>query len=345
MNAFEYARPGTTGEAVRLLAAKPGRAAVLAGGTDLLSLMKDGVESPSRLVSLAGITDLRGIRHESDGGIRIGALTTIEDLLADAQAASDYPALRHAAAGIASPQIRNAGTVGGDLCQRPRCWYYRNGFGLLGSTGLAPGGSTGLAPGASTSMVLNGDNRYHAILGNVGPAYFVHPSSLAPALIALGARVSVVGSKGARELPLVDLFRIPKKDGEREIVLGSDEILTDVRVPAAADLRSATYEIRERRALDWPLAAAAVALRVEAGTIRTARVVLGHVAPIPWLAPGAATALEGASVAPEAAGGAADRAADAALVGAKALAHNAYKIRLARVAVKRAVLRALGREV
>jgi xanthine dehydrogenase YagS FAD-binding subunit len=332
MNAFEYARPKTTAEAVKFLAAKPGQAAVLAGGTDLLSLMKDGVEAPTRLVSLTAIAELAGIRREADGGIRIGALTTIEELSADAKLGDEFAGLRHAAAGITSPQIRSVGTVGGDLCQRPHCWYYRNGFATA-------------APGASTAMVVKGDNRYHAILGNDGPAYFVHPSSLAPVLIALGARVSVVGAKGGRELALAELFHAPRKDDEKEIVLGADEILTEVKLPAASGVRSATYEIRERRALDWPLVVAAVALRVESGSIRSARVVLGHVAPIPWLCAGAASALAGAPATPDGAQAVATRAGEAAVAGAKALAHNAYKIRLARVAVKRAVLRALGREV
>lgn len=328
MKSFEYASPATTREAVQLLAARPGQAVVLAGGTDLLALMKDRIETPARVVSLTRLDELRGIAKEKAGGIRIGALATLDDLLGDATIAGEYPSLAQAAGGVASPQIRAVGTVGGDLCQRPRCWYYRSGFGLL-------------AMRDGKSMVPEGDNRYHAILGNGGPAYFVHPSSLAPALLAMGARVRIVGPKGPREVPLESFHRVPQKEGEREIALAQDEILTEILVPPPGGARCATYEVRERKALDWPLAAAAVALRVETGTIRSARVVLGHVAPSPWLSADAAGALAGQPAGEEAA----EKAGEAAVRGARPLSRNAYKIRLARVAVKRAVLRALGREV
>ncbi len=327
MNAFEYASPRTKEDAVRLLA-PPAKAAVLAGGTDLLSLMKDRIESPARLVSIKSIGELRGIRREQEKGLRLGALVTLEELLDDGVVAREYPALRQAAEGVASPQIRSMGTVAGDLCQRPRCWYYRSGFGLLAMQG-------------GRSMVLEGDNRYHAILGNSGPAYFVHASSLAPALIALGAKMRIFGSRGAREVALADFYRIPQKEGEREHTLAADEVITEILVPAAANVKSATYEVRQKQALDWPLAAAAVALKVDAGAIRSARVVLGHVAPIPWVAPEAEKALIGAAPGAEAA----EKAGEAAVRGAQALSRNLYKVRLAQVAVKRAVLRALGQEV
>jgi len=164
MDAFEYASPSTKEDAVKLLASRAGRAAVLAGGTDLLSLMKDRIVSPARLVSIQSIPELKGIRQEPGKGLKIGALVTLEELTDAEVVAREYPSLRQAALGVASPQIRSVGTVGGDLCQRPRCWYYRGGFGLL-------------ALREGRSMVVEGDNRYHAILGNAGPAYFVHPSS------------------------------------------------------------------------------------------------------------------------------------------------------------------------
>jgi len=225
-------------------------------------------------------------------------------------------------------QLQAMGTVGGELLQRPRCWYYRAGFGLL-------------ALKKGTSRVLSGDNRYHAILGNEGPAYFVHPSSLAPALIALGARVRIVGSDGEREVALEDLYRTPVQEGEREAALEWSEILTDILIPDPGAARNATYEVRQREALDWPLAAAAVALRIDGGTIRSARVVLGHVAPTPIVASAAGAALEGQPFGEEAA----EKAGAAAVEGARALSDNGYKIQLAKVAVKRAILRAGGVEV
>src|SRR5262249_43667399 len=161
------------------------------------------------------------------------------------------------------PQIRNMGTVGGDLCQRPRCWYFRQGFGVLGQD----------KDGAS--LIPTGDNRYHAIFPQP-PAYFVSPSSLAPALIALGVKVKIVGPNGPRELPVEQLFVVPKDRNSREIALASNEIVTEIMVPSAKGVHNATYEVRQKEALDWPLAAAAVALKMKGNTVSSAKVVLGH---------------------------------------------------------------------
>jgi xanthine dehydrogenase YagS FAD-binding subunit len=174
MQAFEYASPSTLHEALALLGSQWGEADVLAGGTDQISLMKDFIHTPKRVVNIKGVKELGGI-HQSAQGLRIGATVTFDELAGNPAVRTEYPALHSAVMGVASPQIRNMGTAGGDLCQRPRCWYYRRGFGLL-------------AMQDGKSLVPNGDNRYHAIFGG-GPAYFVSPSSLGPALIALGAKV------------------------------------------------------------------------------------------------------------------------------------------------------------
>jgi xanthine dehydrogenase YagS FAD-binding subunit len=189
-------------------------------------------------------------------------------------------------------------------------------------------------------MVVDGDNRYHAILGTEGPAYFVHPSSLAPALIALGARVRIAGPKGQREAALAEIYRAPARDGERETTLAPGEILTDILVPKTA-ARSATYEVRQHESMDWPLAAAAVALEMDGDTVKTARIVLGHVAPTPFEAKGAGKALTGKKLDDAAIAA----AGDAAVAGARPLSGNGYKVQLARVATRRALLRAAGREV
>lgn len=328
MRSFEYASPLNKKDAVGLLAEKPGGTAVLAGGTDLLSLMKDDVVSPERVVSIKSIDELRGISYDASQGLRIGALATLDELMADAKVRQEYSSLIHAADGVRSPQIQNMGTVAGDLCQRPRCWYFRSGYGLL-------------AVYNEKSMVVEGDNRYHAILGNSGPAYFVNPSSLAPALIALGAYVKIFGTSGERNIPLEKFYRNPKSEREREYDLAADEIVTDILVPPVTGRRTATYEVRQREALDWPLAAAAVSLEMSGDRVKSARVVLGHVAPTPWVSSDAEKALKGKT--PDEATAA--RAGEAAVKGAKPLSMNAYKIRLARVAVKRAVLRATGKEV
>ena len=323
MQAFEYARPKSTQEAVKLLADSGGKALALAGGTDLLSLMKDGVASPKRLVSLQHLSDLKGISFRRESGLRLGAAVTLEELMESGEVREHYPALVQAAEGVHSPQIRSTGTVGGDLCQRPRCWYYRAGFGLLAVYKGKP-------------LVPEGDNRYHAILGNSGPAYFVSPSSLAPILIALDAKVKLHGPQGARELSVQEFFVTPKSDQEIEHALQPGEIVTEIQVPDPGNAKMAIYEVRQKEALDWPLAAAAVVLKLEGGSVQSARVVLGHVAPAPWPSPEAAEVLKGKSVDEDVAW----EAGKAALSKATPLSKNAYKVQLARVAVKRAILRA-----
>jgi len=325
MQGFEYASPTTKEQAVALLGSNWADAEVLAGGTDLLSLMKDDVVHPKRIVSIKDVAELRGIKA-TKAGLRIGATVTIQELLDNAQVAREYKAIFHAAEGVTSAQIRAMGTVGGDLCQRPRCWYYRAGFGLLATD---PSGEP---------LVPSGDNRYHAILGNSGPAYFVNPSSLAPALIAYGATVRIQGPKGSRDVPVEKFFVTPQKADQREYDLKPGEIVTDIMVPSAGGVAGATYEVRQKEALDWPLAAASVALKMSGGKVTSARIALGHVAPIPWRSEAAEQALVGKSINEDTA----KAAGEAAVVGAKSLGRNAYKIQLARVAVKRAVLAAAG---
>jgi xanthine dehydrogenase YagS FAD-binding subunit len=323
MQAFEYANPKTTEEAVKLLGSDWGATEVMAGGSDLISLMKDYVAAPTRVVSLKEIKALGGVEFKAGSGLRVGSMTTLEELSDHPAVKHNYPALVEAAQGVSSQQIRNMGTVGGDLLQRPRCWYYRAGYGLL-------------AQFNGKSLVPNGDNRYHAILGNSGPAYFVSPSSLAPTLIALGAKVKLAGPKGARELDLAKLFVTPSSDQEREHALKPNEILTEITVPHHAGAKMAVYEVRQKEALDWPLAAAAVVLHLDGKTVKGARVVLGHVAPVPWPSPEAEEALAGKAVSEDVA----DAAGKAAVSKATPLSRNAYKVQLTRVAVKRAILAA-----
>jgi xanthine dehydrogenase YagS FAD-binding subunit len=315
MQAFEYANPKTVKEAVALLGTNWGEADVLAGGTDLLSLLKDYVHTPKRVVSIRNVPELTGIR-KSAGGLRIGSRVTLSELVASPLVRSEYPALLAAAMGVASPQIRNVGTVGGDLCQRPRCWYFRGGNGLLARD--KNGGS----------MVPNGENRYHAIFPK-DPAYFVSASSLGPPLVALGAKVKLVSATGEREVPIEEFFIAPQDDTARETALKPNELLTEIIVMPAAGARNATYEIRQREVLDWPLATASVALRKEG-----ARIVLGHVGPTPVRAEAAEKALAGKPVTPELA----EAAGQAAAQGAQPLSQNAYKVALVRTAVKRALL-------
>jgi xanthine dehydrogenase YagS FAD-binding subunit len=320
MQAFEYANPTTLQEAVALLALRWGQTDVLAGGTDLLSLMKEYLHTPKRLVNIKNIKDLEGIR-KSGNELRIGALVTMDELARNTDVRAAYKALADAAEGIPSPQIRHMGTVGGDLCQRPRCWYFRNGFGLLA---LKDG----------VSLVPDGENQYHAIFGG-GPAYFVSASSLGPALVALGARARLISAKGSRDLAVKSFFVTPKDENTREIALRPDEILTEIFVPAPV-AHSATYEVRQKEALDWPLAAASVTLTMKGNLVATAKVVLGHVAPIPWEALAAEKLLAGKTITVASS----EAAGKAAVEGAQPLSRNAYKVQLAKVAVKRALLEA-----
>ncbi len=319
MQAFEYASPTTLQEALPLLGARWGDTDILAGGTDLISLMKDYLHTPKRLVNIKGIKELEGVQKTADG-LRIGALVTMDELANHADIKAGFHSLAQAADGIPSPQIRHMGTVGGDLCQRPRCWYYRQGLGLL-------------AMKDGKSLIPEGENRYHAIFGS-GPAYFVSASSLGPALVALGAKVKLVSAKGPREVPVAQFFRAPKDEDTREIVLQPNEILTEVIVPLAANVRTSTYEVRQKEALDWPLAAASVALTMNGATVSSAKVVLGHVAPTPWESAQAEAALKGKSIT----AATAEAAGKAAVANAKPLSQNAYKVKLAQVAVKRALL-------
>jgi xanthine dehydrogenase YagS FAD-binding subunit len=321
MNSFEYANPATLQEALGLLGAKWGQSDVLAGGTDLLSLMKDHLHEPKRLVNIKNIKELEGVSKTADG-LRIGALVTLDELAKNADVKASFKSLADAAAGVPSPQMRHMGTVGGDLCQRPRCFYYRQGLGLL-------------AMKDGKSLVADGDNRYHSIFGE-GPAYFVSASSLGPALVALNARVKLVSAKGPREVPVAKFFVVPKDEASREIALQPNEILTEIIVPNAT-VKTSTYEVRQKEALDWPLAAAAVTLEMNGNAVKSARIVLGHVAPTPIEAAAAAKTLVGKTIT----AATAEAAGKAAVAGAKPLSGNAYKVTLAKVAVKRALLDAV----
>ncbi len=213
MNPFTYSSPTDLPSALDLLGKQWGTTEILAGGTDLLALLKDDIVAPSRLVNIKKVGDLDSLAVDANRGLQAGCLVTLDELAREKRVAQLYPALAIALNDAASPQIRNMATVGGNLCQRPRCWYFRNGYGLLA---LDANGE---------SLVLKGDNRYHAILGNTGPAYFVSPSTIAPVLVALGAKIDIAGPKGSRSISLEEFYRIPLKPGEREHDLAPSEMV------------------------------------------------------------------------------------------------------------------------
>ena len=324
MKAFEYASPTSVEDAVKLLGASEG-AEGLSGGTDLLSRMKDYVSSPDRVVYLKDIKSLSGITWDPGTGLTIGAGTTLAEVVAHDGVKKYLPALHQATQEVGTPQIKNMATVGGNLLQRPRCWYYRNGNGLL-------------AMKDGKSLVREGDNRYHAIFMTDGNALFVNPSSLAAPLIAFGAKATIMGPKGERTIPLEDLYQVPKKEGDRELTVAPGEILTKVLIPTPAEtMKNASYEARQKRAHDWPLAMASVYLE-KGDEIGNGRVVIYGVAPIPWRSEAAEKVLKGKKINRETAAA----AAEAAVADAKPLSMNAYKVALARTVVKRALLAAIG---
>lgn len=319
MNAFEYASPASVEQAVKLLGKSWGETEVLAGGTDLLTSLKQELIHPKRIVSLKKISGLQGIDASSEA-VTVGATTTLADFIAHDDVQKHFPALVTAAENIGGAQIINMGTVGGDLLQRPRCWYYRQGFGLFGTKD-------------GKELVPNGDNRYHAIFSNNGPAKFVNPSSLAPALIALDATLNIAGPSGERSVAAADFFKIPASEAEREYDLKPNEVLTSIIIPVKG-LKNATYEIRQRRGLDWPMVTATVAFAHSGGKAGDARVVLGHVAPVPHVSKSAVSALNGIDPADAEA---VKKVGAAAAEGAKPLSKNGYKVQQVKVAVRRAI--------
>jgi xanthine dehydrogenase YagS FAD-binding subunit len=314
---FALIRPETLARARELILAKPDTRVLRAGGIDLLDRLKEGLDEPELVVELSRVmTDeqLVGV-NETESKVLIGAMTTLASLTLPINAG--LAALHQAASEAATPSIRNTATIGGNLLQRPRCWYFRNRELIC------------LKKGGDMCLAVVGDNRYHAILG-AGPSYIVHPSSLATALLALDAKAVVWSAAddqpqgSTRELPLAELFVLPKQDPTREHVLSPGEILHSVLVETTPDQRSGYRAVREKQSHDWPLAEVAVRLRLDGGRMRNVRVALGHVAPVPWLAREANALLENQAPSLELFA----QAADAALAGAAPLDGNAYKIPL-----------------
>jgi xanthine dehydrogenase YagS FAD-binding subunit len=321
MKAFAYVNPSNVREAVAALRTD-GIALPLAGGQDLLARMKDAIDEPDRLVNVKRALDANVVAAPG-GGLTIGAAARIVDLAEHAQVAKLYPAIARAASEVGTPQIRNQATVGGNVNQRPRCWYFRNEEFVC------------YKKGGSRCFAVDGENQYHAIFGNDGPSHIVHPSSLAVPLVAYGARFRIVGPTGEREVPSADFFTMPTLQNVlKENVLGDEDLLTHVVLPAPGQVRSGHYEVRYKASHDWPLAFATVVLAMTGKTISSARVVLGAVAPVPWRSKPAEALLVGRPL-DEATAAA---AGEAAVSEAKPMSGNAYKVQIARTAVKRAIM-------
>ncbi len=307
---FSYVRARSLDEAMDQLSSPETR--VLAGGTDLLGCLRDQVFSADKLVSISRLKGLKGIRETSDGGLSIGALTTITEVAANPLIKEGWPGLAQAASEVASPQLRNQGTIGGNICQKPRCWYYRGEFHCL-------------RKGGDLCYAFGGENQFHAIFGSDSKCCIVHPSDIATALVAFEAVARVVGPKGKRWVPLEKFHVLPAEDVEKETVLEHGELVTEIlllRPPQG--LRSSYRKVRARRSWDFALTAVALALSFKDGRVEKARVVLGGAAPVPWRSHEVEEIITGSRLD----GKTAKRAADEAMKAAEPLQHNAYKIPL-----------------
>ncbi len=295
-------------------------ASFVGGGSDLLALVKERVATPDLLVNLKTIKGLDQVKA-GNGGTTIGGLITLDALSRNDLVRRQYAVLTEAAETVATPQIRNVGTLAGNVCQRPWCWYFRNGFPCYKN-------------GGNTCFSFGGENQFHAIFGG-GPSYIVHPSDTAVALLALDAKFRIIGPSGERTLGAADFFALPQKDPARENVLAPDEALAEVQLPPAKPgTRSTYHKIMDREAWTHAVVSAAIVLEMDKQVCRSARVVLGGVAPIPWRVPAVEQSLAGQRITDELAA----RAADIALEGARPLAKNAYKVPLTKGVVHRTLV-------
>jgi len=319
---FEWTNASSIDDAISQL---NGKAVAKAGGVDLMDRLKEGLDEPSRLVNIRTIPGLDYVKEDS-GWLRIGPMVTLATIAEHPVIRKNYRALADAAQEAATPQIRNMATLGGNLLQRPRCWYFRSEqFHCL-------------RKGGDRCYAQDGENEYHAIFDNQLCA-IVHPSAAACALTALGAKVEVKGRNGAREIALDDLFVSPESDVTREHVLNAGELLTEIRVPAPSDgTRSAYTKVGQKESFDWPLAEVAVVLEPRGGVVNKASIVMGAAAPTPWRAKEAERALAGKPLDEQSA----REAAAAAVKGATPLAQNAYKVPMFEAVVRRTILAAGG---
>ena len=323
MRPFDYTSPTTIDEVITLLE-RDGNGATrpLAGGTDLLTLMKADIAAPSRLVDIKRVAGLAGGVEETAQGVTLGTLTTLTEIETHPLIKQRYTLLAEAAAVAATPQLRNMATLGGNLLQRPRCWYFRN-----------PRFHCWLK-GGDECQARDGENQLHALFGG-GPCYAVHPSDLAPALMALDAEVRLRGADGERTLPIAEFFALPVEERRTEAVVSSDELLLSIHIPPLPDGTRSTYlKAMDRKVWAFALAGVAAVIRVGAGRrIEDARLTLSGVAPIPWRAVDAEQQLIGSEASEELFA----RIAETALAGAEPLEHNAYKLPLARALIRRAL--------
>jgi len=321
MNRFQHANGKSIKETLSSLGNNWNDARIIAGGTDLLGEIKNGIISPKAVINIKTIRDLDFIKYSNGQDLRIGALTRIADIEDNTIIKEKFTALWDAARVIASPQLRNMGTIGGNLCQRPRCWYYRGDFNCLRKGGMR-------------CFAFNGENKRHCIFGGHG-CFIVHPSDSAPALIALKAQLKIASKEGERNLPLEDFFVGPETDMQRENILKPNEIVTEVIIPGPLlGTRSLYHKRMERKVWDFTLVSVAASLSFQGKSCREARMVLGGVAPIPWRLIQVEDYLKRKAINENVA----KTAGELATKGAKPLKQNGYKVDLVKIMVKEALL-------
>ncbi|HEY0564125.1 MAG TPA: FAD binding domain-containing protein [Terriglobales bacterium] len=326
MNRFEWAEARSVPQAIELSASDD--AVLKAGGVDLLDLMKERIAEPKRVVNIRNIKGLDQISDAPDGGLILGPLVTLAQISDSQVIRQRYPALAEAAVAAATPQIRNMATLGGNLAQRPRCWYFRNEEFLCRKKG------------GQHCFAQDGENQFHAIFDNRTCA-IVHPSGAAIPLVAYGAQLELTSAKGARPLALEQFFTPPEQDVMRENILQPGEVITAIKLPAlSGNTRSAYHKEMEKQSFDWPIADVAVVLDLNGSTINKANVILGAAAPTPHRAKEAEARLAGQAVSEQLA----TAAAKAAVANATPLAKNGYKVPVFEAVVRRTILRAAGLE-
>jgi len=324
MKSFANVNPKNLRDAANILRQKGQAAAIVGGGSDVLGMVKERLITPDVLVSLKSIRGLDRVT-EKGGEVVIGGLITLDALSRDPLIRKNYNVLAEAAAHVGTPQIRNAGTLAGNVCQRPWCWYYRNGFPCYKN-------------GGNTCFSITGENEFHAIFGG-GPSFIVHPSDTAPALVALDAKFIIMGPSGPRTVAAADFFQLPTVNPARENALANDEVLFAVHLPIAKTGARGTYHKEmDREAWTHAVVSVAVVLEMDGQVCKTARVVLGGVAPIPWRLPKVEAMLAGKRITPELAA----QAGAAAVEGARPLAKNQYKVPLTQAVVNRTLVRLGG---
>jgi xanthine dehydrogenase YagS FAD-binding subunit len=324
MNNFKYLNPKDLKEASSQLGADWKTSLPFAGGTDILGLMKDSIESPKQLVNLKSLSKMDQIEYRSGKGLTIGAMATISEISENSDIISKYPILAQAAKEVASPQLRNIGTIGGNICQRPRCWYFRGEFDCL-------------RKGGDICYAVDGKNKFHCIVGG-GPCFIVHPSDIAVALLALKAKLTIFSNGKTKQVSVDKFFVLPEEDVTRENSLKPDEIVVDVQIPdLKSNVVSTYHKMKERGAWDFAVVSVGVVAEKSGDTIKNGRITLGGVAPVPWLEKKASDNLKNFKVTEDNL----SELTNSVLVDAEPLEMNEFKLYLAKNMIKK-VLRELA---